>query len=515
MSSKTDLQLRDLEKNSDSHTELSIDGTNSVVTSPKNSFLSFLHSLNAKAGTEIKGIEPVTEGEKNDDSIWNAASMWFSANLVIAAMAVGLLGPIVFKLNFWGCVIAILLFNFLGVLPVAFFSVFGAELGLRQMVLSRYLLGNITARFFAIINIIACVGWCAINTIASAQLLHMINPHGARCPPWAGCLIIACSTIIVSFFGYRVIHMYEKWAWVPNSVVFLIVIARIHLSGSFEVGHWKQSPDTAAGILGLGGVIFGFAAGWTTYAADYTVYMPRTVNKLKVFLFVAAGLMIPLSFTMLLGSAAACAALNNPLYMEYYKKESAGGLLYAILVPESLHGFGQFLCVVLAISTVANCIPNMYSIALGTQSLWKPLAKVPRAFWTVAGSLVTLAIAIAAYYKFAAFMTNFMDAIAYYISIYLGVALSEHFIFRKGKFQNYNVGHWSSWSELPVGYAGCIALFVGAVGVALGMQQTYWTGQIGRLIGSRGGDIGLELGFAFSLIAYNTMRPLEIKYFKR
>ncbi|SCU85096.1 LAME_0D00122g1_1 [Lachancea meyersii CBS 8951] len=515
MSSINDVQQRDLEKNSDLHTVLSFDSTENVAKGPKSSFYDYLKSFSAKTGTETKGIEPVTEDEKNDASLWNAASMWFSANLVIAAFSVGLLGPLVFELNFWGCVISILIFGLLGVLPVSFFSLFGAELGLRQMVLSRYLLGNATARIFALINIIACVGWGAVNTIASAQLLHMVNPHGARCPPWAGCLIIVCSTIIVSFFGYRVIHMYQKWAWVPNAAVFLIVIARIHRSGSFEVGPWKQGSDTAAGIICLGGIVFGFASGWTTYAADYTVYMPRTVNKLKVFLFVAAGLMIPLSFTMLLGSAAACAALNNPLYMDFYEKESSGGLLYAILVPKSLNGFGQFCCVVLAMSTVANCVPNMYSIGLGTQSLWEPLAKVPRALWTVVGNLVTLAIAIPAYYKFAAFMSSFMDAIAYYIAIYIGIALTEHFLFRKGKFQNYSVAHWSSWRDLPVGFAGCLSLILGAVGVAVGMSQTYWTGQIGSLIGTRGGDIGLELGFAFAVIAYTITRPLELKLFSR
>ncbi|KAM3163182.1 Purine-cytosine permease FCY2 [Lachancea thermotolerans] len=480
-----------------------------------NRYFAFLDAINAALGTETKGIEPTTEDERNDASLLNASTMWFSANMVIAAFSVGVLGPIVFELNFWGCVVAVVVFAFLGVLPVAFYSVFGAELGLRQMVLSRYLLGNLTARIFAMINIIACIGWGAVNTIASAQLLHMVNPHGARCPPWAGCLIIVLSTIIVSFFGYRVIHIYEKWAWVPNLAVFLIVIARVHINGSFTIGHWEEGANTAAGILSLGGIVFGFATGWTTYASDYTVYMPSTINKYKVFFAVTAGLMLPLCFTILLGAAAGRAAMNNELYRYYYDKESTGGLLYAILVPKSLGGFGQFCCVVLAMSTVANCIPNMYSIALGTQSLWQPLAKVPRVFWTVTGNFVTLAIAIPAYYKFASFMTTFMDAIGYYLSIYIGISISEHFVYRRGRFQNYIVADWSSWDRLPVGYAGCAALFVGGVGVALGMCQSYWSGEIGRLIGDYGGDIGFELGLGFSVITYNVLRPLELKFVGR
>ncbi|SCU86011.1 LADA_0D11606g1_1 [Lachancea dasiensis] len=517
MSSKQEYEIQDLEKRGASRFEVSDDDSQPIVESSEATKLSFVDRVAAKMRAETKGIEPITDAEKDDDSILNAASMWFSANMVIAAFSLGTLGPLIFGINFWGTLLAIVLFSFLGVLPVAFYSVFGLELGLRQMVLSRFLLGNVTARVFALINIVACVGWGAVNTIASAQLLHMVNPSGAQCPPWAGCLIIVVSTILVTFFGYRVIHAYEKYSWIPNFAVFLVIIARLAIDGSFTAGPWYPGKDTAGGILSMGGVVFGFAAGWTTYAADYTVYMPRNTNRIKVFAAVMAGLMFPLCFAIILGAAAGCAALNNATYMQYYDQEggSVGGLVFAILVPNSVGGFGQFCCVLLAMSTVANNIPNMYSIALGTQALWEPLAKIPRVFWTIAGNLVTLAIAIPAYYKFSSFMSNFMDAIAYYLAIYIGISLTEHFVFRKNKFSNYHVEDWDNWSALPIGIAGCTALFVGCFGVALGMAQTYWTGEIGRLIGFYGGDIGFELGFAFSVITYLVLRPVELKYMGR
>ena len=108
-------------------------------------------------------------------------------------------------------------------------------------------------------------------------------------------------------------------------------------------------------------------------------------------------------------------------------------------------------------------------------------------------------------------MTTFMDAIGYYLGIYISICLSEHFIYRRG-FKGYNIEDWDDWSKLPIGYAGTFALFIGAFGVAFGMSQTYWSGQIGRLIGDFGGDIGFELGAGFAFITYNICRPLEIKY---
>ncbi|EDO15879.1 hypothetical protein Kpol_1009p27 [Vanderwaltozyma polyspora DSM 70294] len=476
--------------------------------------LSFFSRLAAVVNAEAKGIEPVTDEEKTDDSIINAASMWFSANMVIASYALGALGPVIYGLNFGTSVLTIFFFNILGMSSVAFFSVFGAEFGLRQMVLTRYLCGNITARIFAIINIIACIGWGVVNTVVSAQLLNEVNsPH--QMPLWAGCLIIVIGTVLISFFGYNVIHAYEKWSWVPNFAVFLVIIARMKISGQFSNGPWNGGANTAAGVLSFGCAVYGFAAGWTTYAADYTVYMPRNTNKFKIFFSLAFGLLFPLLFTMILGAAVGMGAVNNPRWMEYYNENAMGGLTYAVLVEDSLHGFGQFCCVVLAMSTVANNIPNMYTIALSVQALWDRFAKIPRVIWTLLGNVFVLGISIAAVYKFESFMENFMNSIGYYLSIYVAISCSEHFIYRKG-FKGYNVEDWNNPAKLPIGIAGTSALFVGAVGVALGMSQTYWTGELGRLIGDKGGgDIGFELGMSWAFIVFNLVRPLELKYFGR
>ncbi|CCK69916.1 cytosine permease KNAG_0D01640 [Huiozyma naganishii CBS 8797] len=475
--------------------------------------LGFFSRLAGHLNAETKGVEPVLDHEKNDDSIVDAASMWFSANMVIAAYALGGLGPAVFRLNFGQSVLVIIFFNILGLLAIAFFSVFGAEFGLRQMILSRFLLGNVTARIFSLINVIACVGWGVVNTTVSAQLLNMVNPPH-NCPLWAGCVIIVGGTVLITFFGYRVIHAYERWSWVPNFVVFLVIIARLKISGNFKNGPWTSGPTTAGSVLSFGSTVFGFAAGYTTYAADYTVYMPRKTNKYKIFFSLVAGLCFPLFFCMITGAAAAAAAVNTSEWMEYFHKNAMGGVTYAILVPNSLHGFGDFCCVILALSTVANNIPNMYSIALSLQALWEPFAKVPRVVWTMCGNAATVGIAIPACYYFEGFMENFMDSIGYYLAIYISISMSEHFIYRKG-FGGYRIEDWNRWDRLPIGIAGTAALIVGAFGVALGMCQTYWVGEIGRLIGDHGGDIGFELGASWAFIVYNILRPLEIKYFGR
>lgn len=475
--------------------------------------MSLFDRLASALNAETKGIEIVTDEEKTDDSIINAATMWLSANMVIATFSLGALGVTVYGLSMFQCIMCIIFFSLLGAMPVAFFSLFGVKLGLRQIVLSKFLMGDYGMRIFAAINMVACVGWGAVNIMASAQLLHIIN--GGKCPPWAGCLILVLSTILVTFFGYDIIHTYEKWSWIPNSVGFIAIIARMAMSKNFTWGTTAGGVTTAGNVLSFGGTIFGFAAGWTTYASDYTVYQPRNSNCVRVFFGILAGLLFPLIFTLTLGAACATGTLTNDRWAELYKTESIGGLVYGILVEDSLHGFGEFLCVLLALSTVANNIPNMYSVGLSGQAAWSQLAKIPRIFWTIAGNFVTLAICIPAYYKFADVMDNFMNLIGYYLSIYITLGCCEHFIWNKGSFAAYDYENFHVKTSYPVGYAGVFGFCCGAAGVVLGMDQVWYAGVIAKKIGEYGGDIGFELACSFSFIGFNIARYFEKKYVGR
>ncbi|ODV82340.1 purine-cytosine permease [Suhomyces tanzawaensis NRRL Y-17324] len=472
--------------------------------------LGFLHKMAVFLNAETKGVDLITDEEKTDDSILNAATMWWSANLVIATFSLGALGITVFGLDFWTSVLTIIFFSLLGVLPVAFFSTFGPKLGLRQMILSKFLMGNYAMRIFALINLVACVGWGAVNIMALAQLLHIVN--NGTLPPWAGCLIIVVLTIFVSLCGYHVIHIYEKWSWIPNAVAFIAIIARMSISKNFTFGHMVGGANTAGSVFSFGGAVFGFATGWTTYASDYTVYQPRNANATRIFFGILVGLWVPLLFTLILGAACATGTLTDEVWAKNWEENSVGGLVYSILVVDSLHGFGQFLCVLLALSTVANNVPNMYSMALSSQAFWSPLARIPRVAWSLVGNFATLAISIPAYYKFDSFMSQFMSLVSYYLAIYLSICLSEHFIHNKGDFAAYDYEHYKDPSIYSKGIAGIFAFCCGVAGVVVGMAQEWYVGVLGRKIGEHGGDIGFELAFAFAFIGYNLVRPFEKKY---
>lgn len=479
-------------------------------------FFNWFNKVAANLNAEVAGIERIPVSQQTDTASWHSATMWFSTNMVLPAYSGGVLGPLAFNCNFGTCVLVIFFFNNLGALPVAYCSLFGTEFGLRQMILSRIVLGNITGRFFSLINVVACCGYTALNTLVSAELLNEVNKaSGHNLPLWGGCLVVIGATILISTFGYKTIHAFEKYSWIPNFAVFLVMIARLKISGNFSNGPWGGGSTTAGGVLSFAAIVFGSAAAWTTYAADYTVYMPRDTVKWKLFLYVMIGLCTPLMFTQILGAAVARGAMNNKLWMEYYNNNSAGGLTYAVLVPESLHKFGDFCSVLLAMSTVAINTPSMYTMSLSVQAIWEPFAKIPRVLLTLLGCGATLAICIPAAYFFQEFLGNFLSSVSYYAGIYISIFFTEHFFFRRG-FQNYNISSdWNTWEKLPIGIASALALIAGAFGVALGMSQTYWTGQIARRIGKDGADIGFEMALGWTFVIYVISRPVELKYIGR
>src|ERR1700736_5418669 len=116
-------------------------------------------------GIEAHGIERVQPSARTHVRIFDNFTMWLSANLVLSTVVLGALATNVFALGFWDSVAAIIIFNVLGALPVAFFSTLGPKLGLRQMTISRFSFGWIGAKVMVLCNVAACIGWSAVNVI--------------------------------------------------------------------------------------------------------------------------------------------------------------------------------------------------------------------------------------------------------------------------------------------------------------------------------------------------------------
>ncbi|KAI5204379.1 purine-cytosine permease [Aureobasidium subglaciale] len=477
-----------------------------------------MQRLAGKFNIEQRGIERVPENERTETGIkalLNVMTMWLSANMVVSSFAIGILGPGLFFTGFADGILCILFFNIIGIIPVSFFSAMGPKFGLRQMVLSRFWFGWYGVKLIAIFNVIACIGWSSVNSIVGAQLLNTVNED---VPGWAGILIIAFCTFAITLFGYKIVHAYEFWSWIPTFIVFLITIGVFAKTGDFYNIPWETGKTEMGACLSFGATIYGFATGWTSYAADYTVYQPSTQKRWKVFLFTFVGLLFPLLFTQMLGLAVMTATKINDgdnIYAAGYAKSSTGGLLGAVLIPH-LGGFGKFCLVILALSIIANNCPNIYSVGLTVQVFGKWIQRLPRFILTLVATGVYIAIAIPGYSHFEAVLENFMNFIGYWLAIYTGVAFADHFVFKRS-LDAYVISNYDKPKNLAIGIAAVIAFCFGVCGFVLGMSQTWFVGPIALTAGDApfGGDVGSALGFAFGFTSYLILRPLELKFIGR
>lgn len=451
-----------------------------------------------KGAVEKQGIERVSPLARTHTRIFDNFTIWFSANLVISTVALGALAVPIFYLGFWDSVTAIVLFNVLGAIPVAVLATMGPQLGLRQMTISRFSFGWNGARIMAFFNVAACTGWSAVNAIVGGQLVEAVT-GGTIGRPLA-ILVIAIVTTIIGMYGYKYVHNFARYAWIPAAIIFVLLMVVV----GPKVTILPTPPLNVAEIasfVSFGGAVYGFATGWSSYAADYNVRQPEKTPGSRVFWFTFLGIAIPCIILEIFGLALTTA----------FKNVSGGGLLAAAAQP--LGPFGSFLLVILALSIIANNIPNAYSLGLSMQVLSKTCQRVGRITWTLFGAVFYMLIAIPAVSDFNNTLNDFLLIIAYWLGPWSIILIEEHFIIRRGR---YNVDDWDTKEKLPIGWAALVALGFGMLGIYLGAAQTLFVGPVARLFNPPFGmDIGFELGLIFAGITYPFLRRLELSMHRR
>lgn len=446
------------------------------------------------SAVETLGIERVSPIARSHVRIFDNFTTWLACNLVMPTLATGSLAVGVFGLGLWDSIATIVVFNALGILPVAFFSTLGPKLGLRQMTISRFSFGWIGAGIMALFNVLATIGWSAVNVIVGAQLITAVS--GGAFPTWIGILVITACTTLVSLYGYRYVHHYERYAWMPMALIFLVIFALAAPKATVVTAQATGIAHTAA-LLSFGGGVYAFSGGWAVYAADYNVKQPEDTPPQRVFWLTYLGVFIPCVLLEILGVILTTIPAFNG--------KSGGDLIAAVVSP--LGVVGTLMLLFLALSIVANNVPIDYSLALSAQVLGGPFQRVKRAFWTLLGATTYTIVAISASSDFNQTLGEFLLLIAYWIGPWSIILILEHFMFRQGR---YNVEDWNTAGRLPVGWAAGAAMLAGLLGVYLGAAQVAFVGPIARLFNPPAGiDIGFQLGMLLAGIAYAVARPIE------
>ncbi|CAL1709092.1 unnamed protein product [Somion occarium] len=452
-------------------------------------------------GVEARGIAPAPLCERTDTQFHKLFFLWFSMNFNILSFSAGSLGPVIFGLGLRDSCLVILFFNLLASALPAYLTTWGPKIGLRQMCQARYSFGYYGIILPSILNMASMMGFCILNCILGGQTLSSVSNGNLS---WSvGIVIISVISLLVSFCGYRVLNWYERIAWIPVLVVYVVALG---LGGKHLSNQPPTEPASAPAILSFASVIAGFVITFSPLSSDFTTYYVPSVSPWKLFCYSYLGFNIPIITIQCLGAAVVLAAPSVPAWNEGYENGNVGGLLEAMLHP--VGGFGKFLTVLMALSVTANVSPTLYSFGLSFQIFMPFLVVVPRYLFSLLAIAIIIPLSIVGQHKFYDTLTNFLGLIGYWASAFGAIILMEHFVIRRGDFSSYDLRYWNNPRKLPTGLAalGACALACGLI--VPSMDQVWFVGPIAK----KTGDIGFELAFFATALFYIPLRYIELKY---
>ncbi|KAF2644544.1 hypothetical protein P280DRAFT_465861 [Massarina eburnea CBS 473.64] len=465
----------------------------------------------AEYNLEARGIQRVEPDERHDLHSLGYGQItifWLSINLAANNVTLGMLGPAVFELGFLDSCLCAVFGMLVGSLPVAYLAAMGPKSGNRTMIFSRYIMGWWPSKLVVVLNIIVLLGYALIDCVVAGQILSAVSADTMSVV--VGIIIVAVITWVITTIGYQAFHYYERYAWLPQIVVFSILAGVAGPSFDIGAGSLVTGRTLAANRLSFFGLSLAAAITYSGGAADYFVYYPEHVSKWKIFAATMLGLSASFTFAFILGIGLGSGMATNEGWKASYDI-SQGALIVAGYKP--LNGFGSFCSVVVGLGLIANAIGPTYSSGIDAQILGRWASNVPRVVWNTIGVIIYTVCALAGRAHLAAIFTNFLALMGYWLSIWVAIVLEEHFIFRR------KTGfHWAVWNEqkkLPLGIAALIAFLVGWAGAILCMAQVWYIGPIAKLVGDYGADMGNYVGFTWAAVVYPPIRFWELKRFGR
>jgi len=353
-----------------------------------------------------------------------------------------------------------------------------------------------------------------VNTVVVGQILNAVSDYSMSIA--VGCVIIAIIGYVVALFGFKVIHTYEKYSWIVAFILLCVLIGQVGPKVDTSIPNAGTGLDFSGSMLSFIALNFSSASGWCSIAADYYCNYPADTSRYKVAALTLFGICIPTVFTTVIGAALGNVAVGNSIpgtaadaaLGDAYANHYLGGLLL-----ESFHptGFSKFALVLFVFSVLGNNVAVNYSSGLSIQLLGHYFHAVPRFIWSLLNAIVIAVLAIAGQTSLSDIVSDFVSLLGYWTVSFTFILVIEDQFFRR--HQGYNLLAWDNPKGLPWGAAAVGALVTAYLaGGVTGMQQVWYTGPIAAKIGFYGGDVGIYLSLAITVLVYPIARTIEKKY---
>ena len=359
-------------------------------------------------GTQVMTVEPggaefIPLNERHGRPLqlfWT----WTSPNMEFATIFVGVLAVALFGLGFWEAVLALVLGSAIGGITQGILSLRGPKYGVPQMVLSRLGFGYWGNALPAGLNAVtAGIGWFAVNSVSGALALNVLT----HLPQVLCLLIIVVVQVVVAFFGYNLVHLFERYAFPILTVVFLIAAGVI-----LSKAHPGASHQTFPGAFLLAfGASFGYAVGWNPYASDYTRYFKPDTSRAAIAWWSGTGLFLSCALLEIVGAAVGTAVSANKALA------GPGGMTGLLATP-----LADLTLLAIALGAVSANVLNIYSGALSFTAIGIKLPlSLRRAIVALGFGVIGFFLAWSGLHNAGSKYENFLLIIAYWIAPWLAV----------------------------------------------------------------------------------------------
>ncbi|RDL32946.1 Uncharacterized protein BP5553_08385 [Venustampulla echinocandica] len=477
---------------------------------PTNKFLAWTYRVEHILGFEARGIHRVKEEqqtEKTTLSFSQIVMMWISINAAAQNITLGSIGQSVFGLGFVDAACCSALGGLVGTIPVAYTAGWGPWSGNRTLICARFSMGWWPVKICVLLNLVILLGYSMIDAVVAGQILSAVSPNGSLTVV-VGIIITSALAFVVTTFGIKIFHRYERYAWIPQLSVLLILAGTAGSRFDISQPSTVEGTTLAANRLSFFSVCLSAAITYSPGAADFFVYCdPNIATRWKVAAGTMVGLSLSFTLTFVLGAGLSSGMATNPTW------EAAGAGSGALVAAgfDGLGGFGKFCSVIVALGLIANMIAPVYSSGIDFQILGRYPAMVPRFVWNTLGVIIFTVCGLAGRDHLSEIFTNFLALMGYWVVLWIVITLEEEFIFRRNAYPKFIWSDWDKQDKLPIGLAAFVAFCVGWVGAVLSMAQAYFIGPLAKTVGDYGVDMGLYVGFAWAGIVYLPLRYLELK----
>jgi nucleobase:cation symporter-1, NCS1 family len=437
---------------------------------------------------EIRSIDYIPERERHGE-LTSQFTLWLGANLQITAVVTGALAVVLGGDVFWSLV-ALLIGQMLGGTVMALHGAQGPQLGLPQMISCRVQFGV----YGAIIPILAVcvmyVGFSASGSVlagqAVAQLLHLDDGTGI--------VIFGCCIVVITLFGYRVIHMLGRVATVVGIVAFLYMFSRLFaahdISGLLGERHFSLNHFLLAMSLSASWQI-----AYGPYVADYSRYLPRNSSTVGAFTAVWLGSVLGSQISMTFGVFAAALGGKEFEHHEvpYIVGLGSSGTLATVL----------FFCIAFGkvMATTLNSYGSFMSMATIVSGFRRGV-RIPirhRFYYIVAG--VGLAVLLALLGR-DSFLGSFEAFILFLLAVFTpwsAINLVDYYFFTRSRYDVPALsdpdGRYGRWNAL-----GITVYLAGIVVQMPFLSSTFYTGPLVERLG--GADISWIVGLIVPATLY-------------